>query len=243
MMKPRLTLISGVLALLACLQPARAQVQDELQAFQQSAGDRSILYRGKQGTRYTFLANGHPYWSQPAFERGDICFEGNFYRNVPINIDAVAQRTLVQLEDSPFAVALIPEHTPSFTMGQRSFVGIGPDGALPEGFYEVFGDGPVHVYKHVEKQLNSNTQNVNGDIIGYYDPDYRSDVTRHFAIHKYYYFRDAEGNFSRFKGRAALIRKFPDRKKIRQGVSAIRGNQPEFSFDDFCKAVLYTAAQ
>jgi hypothetical protein len=243
MKKTIILTIGSIFALLAGSQPARAQVQDELQAFQQYAGDRSILYRGKQGTRYTFLANGHPYWSQPAYERGDILFEGNLYRNVPINIDAVAQRALVQMENSPFAVALTPEHTPSFTMGGRQFVGIGPDGALPEGFYEVFGDGPEHVYKHVIKQVNSNTQNVNGDIIGYYDPEYRSDVTRHFAIHKYYYFRDADGNFSRFKGRAALLRKFPDRKKIRQGVSAIRGNQSDFSFDDFCKAVLYTAAQ
>ena len=243
MKKTLLLTISGIFLLLTGSPAGRAQVPDELQKFQQTAGDRSILYRGKQAARYTVLANGHPYWSQPDFERGNISFEGNDYQNVAINIDALAQRALVQLNNSPFAVALTPEQTPSFTIGTRVFAGIGPGEALPEGFYEVFGDGPVHVYKNVTKVLNSNTTNVNGDIIGYYDPEYRSDVTRHFAIHKYYYFRDAEGNFSRFKNRASLIRKFPDRKKIRQGVNAARANSPDFNFDDFCKAVLYTAAQ
>lgn len=243
MKKTSILFFGSLFALLACSLPARAQVQAEAQAFQQSAGDRSILYRGKRGARYTILANGHPYWSQPGFERGDIVFEGNLYHDVPLNVDALAQRALVQLEDSPFSVELTPENAPSFTIGDAHFVGIGPGGALPEGFYEVFGEGPVHVYKHVYKLLSSNTQNVNGDPIGYYDPDYRNDVSRHFAIRKQYYFRDAEGNFFRFKGRSALIRQFQDRKRIRQDVRAIQRKQPDLSFDDFCKAVLHTAAQ
>ena len=91
--------------------------------------------------------------------------------------------------------------------------------------------------------MNSNTQNVNGDTIGYYDENYRNDVTRHFAIHKSYYFRDAEGNFTRFKSRGALIRKFPERKKqIRQAVNAFRQHS-DLDFDGFCKLVLNTVSQ
>ena len=236
-------LLSGSLLVLLLGLPARAQTPAEVQSFQQEAGDRSILFRGKQATFYRFDANGTPYWDNTGFKRGDIVFEGNLYYDVPINIDALAQRALVQLQDSPFSVELTPENAPAFTIGDGHFVGIGPGGALPEGFYEVFGDGPVHVYKHVYKLLSSNTQNVNGDPIGYYDPDYRNDVTRHFAIRKVYYFRDAEGNFSRFKGRSALIRQFQDRKRIRQDVKAIQRRQPDLSFDDFCKAVLHSAAQ
>lgn len=231
-------------ACLLCGISAQAQERPELEAFQKAAGDRSILYRGKQAPRYSFLANGHPYWSQTAFERGDICFEDNFYHDVPINIDALAQRALVQLDNSAFSVALAPAQTASFTMGGRKFVGIGPDQALPEGFYEVFGEGPEHVYKHVEKRLSSSVNNVNGDTIGYYDPEYRYDVTRHFAIHRFYYFRDAEGRFSRIKGRSALLRKFPERKKtIRQAVSKARQHTDKLEFDTFCEMVLNIAAQ
>lgn len=243
MKKDVIAVICSVFALLAGSLSARAQVPPELETYQQQAGDRSILYRGKQGARYLVLANGHPYWSTTAFQRGDVLFEGNLYPNVPINIDALAQRVLVQLEDGPFTVALTPDLTPSFTMGGSRFVGFGPGESLPEGFYEVFGEGPELVYKHVIKLMNSNTQNVNGDIIGYYDENYRSDVTRHFAIRKLYYFRDAEGNFTRFKSRSALIRKFPDRKRqIRQAVNAA-SQHSDLDFDQFCKLVLNTVSQ
>lgn len=237
-------LIGGVLTLLACGLPANAQNRTELETFQRAAGDRSILFRGMQAPRYTFLANGHPYWSSTEFERGDISFEGNFYRDVPINIDAFAQRALVQLGNSPYAVALQPALTPAFTMGGRRFVGIGAGEELPEGFYEVFGDGPEQVYKHVDKRLQSSVTNANGDVIGYYDENYRSDVTRHFAIGKIYYFRDAEGHFSRFSSKGALLRKFGSRKKeIRQ---ALRKTLPELTatdFDAYCRAVLNIAAR
>ncbi len=243
MKKAVIIAISSVFALLAGIQPARAQVPPELEIYQQKAGDRSILYRGKQGARYNVLANGHPYWSTTDFQSGDVLFEGNLYPNVSLNIDALAQRVLVQLANGPFAVALTPDLTPSFTMGGSRFVGIGPGGSLPEGFYEVFGEGPEQVYKQVTKMMNSNTQNVNGDTIGYYDENYRNDVTRHFAIHKSYYFRDAEGNFTRFKSRGALIRKFPERKKqIRQAVNAFRQHS-DLDFDGFCKLVLNTVSQ
>ena len=243
-MKRLFLIFSSVLTLLAGTLPARAQASPELEAFQQAAGDRSILFRGMQGSRYAFRANGHPYWSSTDFERGDILFEGNLYRDVPINIDAYAQRALVQLGNSPYAVALTPALTPSITLGERRFVGIGAGEDLPEGFYEVFGDGPEQVYKRVDKNLQSSVNNVNGDTIGYYDPDYRTDVMRHFALARTYYFRDAEGHFSRFKGKGALLRKFGSRKKeIRQALRKARPELTATDFDAYCRAVLNIAAR
>ena len=242
-MKKPLFILSSVFALLAFCLPATAQDGSvELQAFQQAASYRSILFRGMQASRYTFLANGHPYWIQPEFMRGDITFEGNLYRDVPINIDAHAQRALVQLSHSAYAVALSPALTSSFTMGGRRFVGIGAGQELPEGFYEVFGQGPEQVYKHVRKRLESSVNNVNGSTIGYYDENYRPDVVRHFTYLASYYFRDAAGQFRPFKGRNALLRQFPDRKReIRRGLRAAGIDRSDF--DAYCKAVLNIAAQ
>lgn len=243
-MKRLFLLVSSVLTLLAGTLPARAQASPELETFQRAAGDRSILYRGMQAARYAFLANGHPYWSSTDFERGDIIFEGNLYRDVPINIDAHAQRAIVQLDNNLYAVALTPALTSSITLGERRFVGIGAGEELPEGFYEVFGNGPEQVYKHIVKNLQSSVNNVNGDTIGYYDPDYRTDVMRHFAIAKTYYFRDAEGHFSRFKGKGALLRQFGSRKKeIRQALRKTRPELTPTDFDAYCRAVLNIAAR
>ena len=242
-MKKTNYLLGSLFALLVCILPASAQAPDELQAFQQAAGDHSILYRGKQADRYNYLANGNPYWSDATFRLGDLLCEGKLYRDVPINIDARKQRVLVQLSASMLAVSLTPEQVPSFTIGDRRFIGTGPGGALPEGFYEIIGSGPELIYKHIDKQLSSSTTNMNGDPIGYYDENYRSNVTRYFAHKATYYFRDAAGVISRFKGRNALIRKFPGRKKeIRQALRAARLDEPGVSFDTFCAAVLSTAS-
>ncbi len=216
---------------------------DELETFQRASGDLSVLFRGKQEMRVEFVANGNPYWDQPAFVNGDIIFEDNLYRNILLNISAWKQQALVKNPSSPQVVALSPALTSSLTMGNRSFVGIGPGEALPEGFYEVFGAGPVQVYKHVEKVVSDSVNDVNGSPIGYEDPYYRYDVYRYFGIHTTYYFRDAEGRFSRFKSKNALLRKFPDRRKeIRKAVKAAGVNSGN-SFDDYCKAVLNAAAQ
>lgn len=243
-MKKTLTILAGLLACLACGISARAQDRPELQAFQKAAGDLSILYYGKQAPRYNFLANGHQYWSQTAFENGNLVFEGNFYQDIPLNIDAMAQRILVKLSGSPFAVALAPAQTPSFSIGERQFVGIGPGEALPEGIYEIFGKGPERVYKHIWKQLNHSVSSVNGQPIGYVDENYREDVTRYFAYFESYYFRDANGRFTRIKRRNALIRQFPEHEQeIRKALRAAKLDQHKTKFDDFCKAVLNITAR
>lgn len=242
MKKSILLTFCSVSALLAGSLTAPAQVPAELETFLAAAGSRSSVFRGKQAARYTFPANGHPYWAQPAFESGDMCFEGNLYQHIFANIDAASQRMLVQLPGSPVSVALAPGQVSSFTLGERRFVGVGQGESLPEGFYEVFGQGPEQVYKHVQKRLDSSVNNVNGSTIGYYDEDYRPDVTRYFSYIATYYFRDAAGQFTPIKGRSALIRKFPDRKRqIRQGLRAAFSGRPDF--DAYCKMVLQIAAQ
>lgn len=231
-----------IFALLCCVLPAQAQDKDEIQRYQQAAGDRSILFRGEQAPQYTFLANGNPYWDNDQFWPGDIIYEGNLYRDVLINVDARAQRALVHLSSGPLSVALAPALTPSFNMGWRRFEGFGPGEALPEGFYEVFGEGPEKVYKHVSKNLVNNLSHANGDPIGYEDPNYRTNVYRYFAISRTYYFRDAEGRFTRIKNTNALLRKFPERRKeLRRALNEAQLGPKEF--DASCVLVLKLTAR
>lgn len=242
MKKGALLIICACILLPAAVRPAHAQAAAELKAFQDAAGERSVLFRGKQAARYVFPANGHPYWVYPDFERGDITFEGNFYHDVPINVDAVAQRALVQLEGRPVAVALVPALTPSFTMGSRRFAGLGAGGPLPEGFYEILGSSAHQVYKHVSKYVVNSPVNANGDGIGYYDEYYRADLPRHFAYRAAYYYLNADGSFSRIRNRRALLRKFPDRKReIRRALQARGLLDPDSDFDEFCETVLELA--
>lgn len=222
--------------------PAAAQERTELQAFQDAAGNRSILFRGKQAARYAFPYNGHPYWRETDFQPGDIRFEDNDYQDILINIDASRQLALVKLPDSVFSVSLSPALTPSFTMGGRRFAGVGPGNPLPEGFYEIIGNGPEQVYLQITKTLASSTNNANGDPIGYYDDNYRYEVLTYFAIHKFFYFKDAEGNFTRFRTRGALLGKFPGRKReIRQALRNLDSySRP--SLETYCETVMNIVA-
>lgn len=232
------TVLTGILiTLLACPSPARAQASDAVRAYQQASGARSILFRGKQALNYSILHNGTPFLDKGEFMVGDITFEGNVYYDVTFKINAHTQRLYVKLMSAPLAVELTPERTSSIVAGDRRFEGVGPGAVLPEGFYEVFGTGPERVYKLVRKELASSLSDVNGNSIGYNDPDYRSDVFHYFSIDKTYYFRDAEGQVRRIKGIGALIRQFPDRKReLRQAVRQAHYGRKQF--DDACKLVL-----
>ncbi len=243
-MKLSILLVSSVCLLLASGPAARAQLSAELLRFQEATGDRSILFRGKEAPRYNFPFNGNPYWENATFRTGDLVCEGKFYHGLSLNVNAQKQLVLVRMDSSPQAIALSPSQVPSFTIDGRRYVGVGPGDVLPEGIYAIIGDGPEQIYKHVEKRLNFNTESVNGDPIGYYDPDYRYDVTRYFYIQRTYYFRDAEGHFSRFKNLRSLLRKFPGRRReIRRTLDQMLPATPEISFDTYCELVLDIASR
>lgn len=222
-----------------------ASAQSELDTYQGLAAERSILFRGKQAERYSARANGHPYWETVEYVQGDLVCEGKLYRDMYLNIDAFAQRVLVRLPSNMLAVELSAEQVPYIGFNGRRFTGLGPDdGRLPEGIYEIFGDGDYQVWKHVSKRLRSGTGNVNGDPIGYYDQNYNPSFTDYFGIDKTYYFKDEHGNFTQFKGKGALLRKFgPRKKEIRKAVRDAGFNLPGISFDNYCKGVLTVANQ
>ncbi|MBO4454958.1 MAG: hypothetical protein J5759_00750 [Bacteroidales bacterium] len=219
---------------------AAAQQRPEIIEFQKLAGSGSTLVRGEQAEWYGFPANGTPYWISPEFFTATIDVQGRVYYDVAVNIDAVTQRALVRVPGSQMSVSIMPSRVRRIESDGLLFVGMGPDGLLPEGFYQVFGNGPEKVYKAVHKVLSSSTDNVNGATIGYYDEHYRYDVTRYFKLRTEYWFCDADGALSRVRGKNALLGKFGSRKKeLRKQAAAYAIDR--LPFDQYCKALLELA--
>ena len=232
----------GLMAASVC---ALAQTTPELKAFEDAAGNGSVLFRGKQANAYERPANGNPYWSSTAFVPGEIVFEGRFYDDILVNIDAITGQVLVRKADNPIAIALPRASVSSITTGNSRFEWV-PEGTegLPEGLYEVMGNAGEKIYKHVAKRLQTSPQNMNGNPIGYNDPGYRSEVSDYYAITKTYYFKDRDGRFYRIRGRGALLRRFPERRsEIRKALSAAGYDVPDIDFDAYCIMVLNIAAR
>lgn len=244
-MKNKILSIASCLFLALSSIYVSAQTTTELKAFENAAGNGSVLFRGKQANAYQHAANGNPYWSSTAFIPGEIVFEDRFYDDILVNIDAVSGQVLVRREGSPIAIELPVGSVSAITTGNSLFENV-PDGVegIPGGLYEILGDGDQKVYKNVKKQLKTGVQNMNGDPIGYVDPGYRSDVHDYFAITRTYYFKDREGRFSRIRNKRDLTRKFPERRsEIRKALSSLGYNSHDTSFDTYCLGVLNLVAR
>ena len=221
---------------------ARAQDSPEYRDFRRIAGDQSALFRGRIAERHeTITANGHPFWSTREFLSGDITVDGRTYCDVPINIDVLTQQALVRLSNGVFSIALEPAQVSSILLNGHRYVGVSGESDIPEGFYEVIGQGPEFVYKQISKTLASSTNNVNGEVLGYVDPNYNPKIMRYFAYSVRYYFRDREGRFFRFRDADGLIRHFRDKKKeLRKAARKLEQDRKDF--DLVCQVILNTAA-
>ena len=141
--------------------PAAAQEYVESEAFQKASSDNSLLYRARQAQRYNMVYEGTYYWYSPDFEIGGVMFDGRWYDDVVLNIDAF-DRNLVVIP-SPGRPAVVParDHVEYFTMGDTRFVNLRRKGYdVPAGYYEVMYDGPFTLYRQIVKKLANDLSGV-----------------------------------------------------------------------------------
>ncbi len=133
---------------------AIAQEYAESDAFQESASDNSLLYRARQALRYNMLYEGTCYWYSPDFETGGVMFDGRWYDGVTLNLDAFDKNLVVIPSPGRPAVAPIRDRVDYFTMGDIRFVNLRKKGYnVPAGFYEVMYDGPLTIYRMIDKKI------------------------------------------------------------------------------------------
>ena len=89
---------------------------------------------------------------------------------------------------------------------------------------------PEQVWKRVDKFLS--TANEIDRIYQYY------------STRLSWYFRDAQGRFTRIRDRAGLLRQFPPERRrfIRQEIKRVRADRADIPFETWCQAALNAAA-
>lgn len=171
---------------------AISQTPSEYAVFAESAGSKSILYRGPGPKKYNFLYNGHYFWDSRDYKPGSVCFNGRVYDNVLLNIDAYGQQLLTRADVGSVEVNLLRDYVEWFEIGGERFLNLRRDGVITNaepGFYAVKKSGKNPIFFRVSKFLSSNMVNNNNGYsgIGYVDENYRSDVYTCFMIYRQYY--------------------------------------------------------
>ena len=132
----------SLLSFLTAVSFAAAQDYSERRDFIEKASDRSILYRGRQATRYNIRYDGTPFWESPDFVEGSITLDGRLYEGVRVNVDAFAGE--VQLLPPGARSPIVPtkEHVDRASMGDVKFVNLAKKGyGVVPSFYEVVYEG------------------------------------------------------------------------------------------------------
>lgn len=170
----------------------QARIDDEYSRFMEAAGNRSVLFRGRQAVQYGNIRyNGHYYWDSPQFRKGVVMFDGRLYDDVYMNVDANSKNLLVRSDIGSLVIELNRDDVEWFDIEGQHFVNLQREKKYEKveaGFYILLKDGPSPVFERVDKSLQSGTQNYNGKTgIGYEDPQYDDRVLNAFVMDRRFY--------------------------------------------------------
>lgn len=120
----------------------------------------SLLYVGSDYADYESIADEHPFLLTDDWIFGDVHYNGNVYRNVPLQFDVHSQKLLTEHPATGQRIELIREHVSAFTLNGHRFISIGDDALrnkIPRGFYELLVDGDVKLLTRHAKTFQEST--------------------------------------------------------------------------------------
>lgn len=173
--------------------------------FIESSNGRAAIFNGRQASLHGSTPyNGTYFWDTIQFLPGTVMYNGRYYENLQLNVDASIQELQAREEAGNIAVVLERPYVEFFTIGDHRFVNLQfSDPAAPEGYFEILQGNGVTVYRRVNKTLRFSVENVNGRYIGYEDPYYNYLLNEYYEFEeKFFIFKN--GKLSRIGRRKAL---------------------------------------
>ena len=178
--------------LLSCL-PLRAQ--DDLSRFEKDAGALSTLFRGRLQKNTTFRYNGTFYLDTRTFRKGDVLYNGKYYTDVLLNLNASTQELVIRPEANSAGVILYRDQVAWFSIGNRRFVNLRYIGLkdAPEGYYEVIRDGREPILRMSFKHLRAATGLLSAKTLDDMDENYDPAVVSYYDREEKYYLLHPDG--------------------------------------------------
>ena len=237
--KNTLSVLFAFLLLLPAGPPALAQ--DDYDIFRNNAAGASLLYRGHQAYEYAMLFNGTYYWYTPIFAPGDVVYNDNLYRDVPLNIDAARQDLLIRNTVGLSEKVLESQFVSECTFGGNHYLNLqhfyGPD--APEGYWQVLYDkGRGKLLLQVRKILEQDVECRKREQT-HYDGVFRLNVYQVFTYKAEYRYLTEAGDFVKIRRRSDLLRQFDaaTRHEIRRHVRHL-DNASYMPLERFCTEAL-----
>jgi hypothetical protein len=130
---------------------------------------QSRLYNGSEYRDYLSRNDEHPYYGIDDWSYGDIVYDDELYKNVPIFYDLSRDKVISEHLLNGAKLELVSEKIASFSMAGHTFVRLQKDknNIITTGFYDQLYDGQTKVYARREKMLQQRVES--NDIIALFE--------------------------------------------------------------------------
>jgi len=176
--------------------------------YQEKIKDGSFLYTGNEYSAYEPGLKGNPFFRTDTMQNGEIFYDGNLYRNVPLLYDISRQQIVINTYDLSTQLQLLKEKIKYFVLdGHRfeNFNGIINDSESIDGvngFYEIVSTGKAAVMIKRQKILKNGEKSDN--------PNFRS--APNFFIENDVFFMKNGNKIFLVTGKNELLNALEDKK-------------------------------
>ena len=120
-----------------------AAISNTVNRYKEAIGVQARLYNGSRYKPPPHTIEQHPYFYSEDWITGNVSYDGEYFRNVPLMLDLYHHQLITEHLSSGHAIQLVMEKLQHFTIADHHFEKIESEShGLPEkGFYEVLYPG------------------------------------------------------------------------------------------------------
>jgi len=175
-----------------------------------SVKHQELVFGGIEYFPFSGQSRQFPYYGSEYSEVGEVTFNNQLYRDVPLYYDLVADKLVAEHYDQSGLLTYIilrQDRIQSFTILGRRFVRITnePTGTLQDGFHGLLYDGDVRLYAKYKKTKRD---------------EYVSNTVRTAFDEKVSYYVYKDNKFYPVKSKSGLLKLLPDEKKALKEFSS-----------------------
>jgi len=117
--------------------------------FKNEVRENTHLYTGKEYYKYESGITGFPFFETNQMQNGDVFYDGNLYKNVPLLYDIVRQAVVINQYHQETRIQLLTEKIDYFILNGHRFETISPAegevGNISKGLFDVAFTGKASV--------------------------------------------------------------------------------------------------